>query len=82
MLKKALIKREEDEMSNYMIVRFIYPMGKLKTVVQEQTFEEQSIPHNAQLVLMGTKNFKWDLNKKGSSMQVSLYEGELICFLS
>lgn len=45
-------------------------MGTLKNLNLDQTFEQQEIPNGAKLVLLGQKSFTWDLNYKGSNIQV------------
>ncbi len=57
-------------MSTYHVIKFVYAMGTLKTLSLDQTFEQQEIPNNAQLVLLGQKSFTWDLNYKGSNIQL------------
>ena len=60
-------------MSEYHTMRFIYPMGSLRTLELEKSFAEQNIPSGVQLVLMGVKSYSWDLIKKGSQIQVSCF---------
>jgi hypothetical protein len=67
-IRELLFQREPDEMSSYHVIKFVYPMGVLKTLNLDQTFEQQDIPNNAQLVLLGQKTFTWDLNYKGSNI--------------
>ncbi len=69
-LKDLLFQREADEMSSYHVIKFVYAMGTLKTLNLEQTFEQLDIPNGAQLVLLGQKTFTWDLNYKGTNIQV------------
>lgn len=57
-------------MSTYHVIKFVYAMGSVKNLDLNQTFEEQEIPNNAQLVLLGQKTFTWDLNYKGSNIQL------------
>jgi len=69
-IRELLFQREPDEMSSYHVIKLVYPMGVLKTLNMDQTFEQQEIPNNAQLVLLGQKTFTWDLNYKGSNIQL------------
>ncbi len=62
--------REPDEMSSYHVIKLVYPMGTIKHLNLELTFDQQEIPNEAQLVLLGQKSFTWDLNYKGSNVQV------------
>ena len=45
-------------------------MGSLKNLPLDQSFEQLEIPNGAQLVLLGQKSFTWDLNYKGSNIQL------------
>ena len=45
-------------------------MGTLKSLNLDQTFEQLEIPNGAQLVLLGQKTFSWDLNYKGTNIQL------------
>lgn len=65
-----LTEKDPEEMRKYHECRLIYPMGALKQLSLDKTFAEQRVPHEAQLVLLGTKSFSWDLMKKGSNMTV------------
>jgi hypothetical protein len=67
-LRELLIQREPEEMSGYHVIRLVYPMGTLKNLNLDQTFEQQEIPNGAKLVLLGQKTFTWDLNYKGSNI--------------
>lgn len=57
-------------MASYHVIKIIYAMGTLKTLSMDQTFEESEIPNGAKLVLLGMKTFTWDLNNKGSNIQL------------
>lgn len=70
-LVEMLQKIEPTETESYHVITFIYPMGKLRQLEMAQTFEQQSIPSGAKFVLLGSRSFKWNLNKKGTSMQLS-----------
>jgi hypothetical protein len=70
-LRELLMQREPEEMSSYHVIRLVYPMGTIKNLSLDQTFDQQDIPNEAQLVLLGQKSFTWDLNYKGSNIQVS-----------
>ncbi len=55
-------------MCTYHVIKFVYAMGTLRTLDLGQSFEQQEIPNNAQLVLLGQKTFTWDLNYKGTNI--------------
>lgn len=67
-LRELLCQREPEEMTSYHVIKFIYAMGTMRTLALDQSFEQQEIPHGAQLVLLGQKTFTWDLNYKGSNI--------------
>jgi len=69
-LRELLCQREPEEMTSYHVIKFIYAMGTMRTLALDQSFEQQEIPHGAQLALLGQKTFTWDLNYKGSNIQV------------
>lgn len=69
-LRDLLYQRDAEEMSTYHVIKFVYAMGTLKNLNLDQTFEQQEIPNNAQLVLLGQKSFTWDLNYKGTNIQL------------
>jgi len=52
-LRELLSQREPDEMSTYHVIKLVYSMGTMKSLNLDQTFEQQAIPHGAQLVLLG-----------------------------
>jgi len=52
-------------MQRYHSCKLIYPMGYVRTLKLDQSFQEQEVPHGALLVLLGVKTFKWDINRKG-----------------
>ena len=60
-----------DEISSYHILKFIYPMGRIRNLSLDDTFANQSIPSGAKLVLIGKKDFFWDSAKKGRDITVS-----------
>jgi tripartite motif-containing protein 9/67 len=66
-----LTLKDPDGMQNYNESRFIYPMGRLKQINLDQTFEQQDIPDGAKLILMGQKSFTWDINNIGANIQLS-----------
>lgn len=68
---ELLTKVEPHEMNTYHVTKLLYPMGKLRKLDLGQTICEQNIPHEAQLVLIGQKDFMWDINRKGPNVQVS-----------
>ena len=39
-LRELLLQREPEEMSSYHVIKLVYPMGTLKTLILEQTFEQ------------------------------------------
>lgn len=52
-LRELLMQREPEEMSSYHVIRLVYPMGTIKNLNLDLTFEQQDIPNEAQLVLLG-----------------------------
>lgn len=72
-LLELLALKEPEEMCQYHLTRLIYPMGKLQKIDPERTIADQNIPDDAQLVLLGQKNFTWDINRKGPNVQVSAF---------
>ena len=60
-----------DEISTFHVIKFIYPMGRIKHLDLNGTFANQNIPENACLVMVGKKEFHWDPNKKGKNITVS-----------
>jgi hypothetical protein len=44
-LKDLLTAKDTEEMDSYHLVKLIYPMGTLKNLSLDQTFEQQNIPH-------------------------------------
>jgi tripartite motif-containing protein 9/67 len=69
-LRELLVEREPDEMCSYHVLKFVYAMGSLKNLPLDQSFEQLEIPNGAQLALLGQKSFTWDLNYKGSNIQL------------
>lgn len=69
-LRDLLFQREAEEMSTYHVIKIVYAMGTLKSLNLDQTFEQLQIPSGAQLVLLGQKTFSWDLNYKGTNIQL------------
>jgi hypothetical protein len=69
-IRELLHQRETEEMGSYHVVRLVYAMGSLKNLNLDQTFEQAEIPNGSVLVLLGQKTFTWDLNYKGSNIQV------------
>lgn len=69
-LRELLQLKEPEEMSSYHVIKLVYPMGTIQHLNLDQTFEQLEIPHNAQLLLLGQKSFTWDLNYKGSNIQL------------
>lgn len=67
-MTELLALKEPEEIEQYLIIKYVYPMGKLITLEAEKTFQEQNIPHGAQLILLGQKNFTWDSNFKGNTI--------------
>ena len=67
-MRDLLAQREPEEMSSYHVIRLVYPMGVLKNLNLDQTFEQQGIPYGAQLVLLRQKSFTWDLNYQGPNI--------------
>ena len=69
-IRNMLFERDPDEMSSYHVIKFVYAMGVIKTLALDQSFEQLDIPNNAQIVLLGQKTFTWDLNYKGTNIQL------------
>lgn len=67
-LRDLLMQKEPEEMASYHLIKFVYPMGTLRALSLDQTFEQQEIPNESTLVLLGQKSFTWDLNYKGSNI--------------
>ena len=65
-------------MKSYHVIKLIYPMGTLKNLNLEHTFEQQLIPNGAKLILLGQKTFTWDLNYKGPNISVLILKKILI----
>jgi hypothetical protein len=63
-----LTLKDPEGMQNYNESRFIYPMGRLRQINLDQTFEQQDIPDGAKLILMGQKSFSWDINNIGANI--------------
>lgn len=61
-----------DEIASYHIIKFIYPMGRVRQLSLTDTFANQNIPENACLVMIGRKDFHWDVTKKGRNITVSV----------
>jgi hypothetical protein len=61
----------KDEVNSYHIIKFMYPMGRMRSLSLTESFSDQSIPNNACLVLIGKKDFCWDFNRKGRNITVS-----------
>lgn len=68
-----MIEGIDAEMQQYHTRRLIYPMGVLRTLDEQHSFLEQSIPDGAKLVLMGVREYAWDTFKKGSQILVSFF---------
>lgn len=69
-LVDLLRELEPDELNVYHKFRLIYPMGRLQTIDLEKPIYKQKIPCGAQLILIGSKNLAWDINRKGPDMDV------------
>lgn len=52
-LKELLLQKDPEEMSSYHVIKFVYPMGVLRTLSLDQTFEQQEIQNGAKIVLLG-----------------------------
>lgn len=57
--KVTLLDMLEDskEISSYHIIKFIYPMGRMRSISLTDSFAQQGIPDNACLVMIGKKDF-------------------------
>ena len=69
----SLVSRmaNKDEVNSYHIIKFMYPMGRMRSLSLTESFASQYIPNNACLVLIGKKDFCWDFNRKGRNITVS-----------
>ncbi|CAI2381496.1 unnamed protein product [Moneuplotes crassus] len=57
-----------DELSCFHVIKFIYPMGRVKHLSMSDTFANQNIPEGACLVMIGKKDFHWDMAMKGRNI--------------
>lgn len=62
----------KEEVNSYHIIKFMYPMGRMRSLSLTESFAAQYIPNNACLVLIGKKDFCWDFNRKGRNITVSI----------
>ena len=46
-LRELLTQKEPDEIASYHVIKLIYPMGTLRNLNLDQTFEQQEIPSDA-----------------------------------
>jgi hypothetical protein len=46
-LRELLTQREPEEMQSYHVIRLVYPMGQLKNLNLDYTFEQCEIPNGA-----------------------------------
>ena len=46
-LRELLTQREPEEMSSYHVIRIVHPMGTLKNLNLDMTFEQAEIPNGA-----------------------------------
>jgi hypothetical protein len=46
-LRELLLQREPEEMSSYHLIKLVYPMGTLKNLNLDSTFEQSEIPSGA-----------------------------------
>ncbi len=69
-LRELLTAKEPEEMQSYYIIRLVYSMASVKSLNLDQSFEQLEIPSGATLVLLGQKTFTWDLNYKGSNINL------------
>jgi hypothetical protein len=63
---------DEEEIASYHVIKFMYPMGRMRSVSLTETFAQQNIPENACLVMIGKKDFCWDTNRRGRNITVRL----------
>jgi hypothetical protein len=54
------------------MIKVMYPMGRIKNLLLNDTFANQNVPSGAKLVLIGKKDFCWDSAKKGRDITVRL----------
>ena len=67
-MRKYLLKKDNEELSTYHKLMFIYPMGRLRKINLDKTFEQERIPANARIIMIGEKTFGWDPMHKGESI--------------
>jgi hypothetical protein len=46
-LRELLTQKDPEEMSSYHFIKIVYPMGTVKNVNMDQTFEQVEIPNGA-----------------------------------
>lgn len=61
----------KEEVNSYHIIKFMYPMGRMRSLSLTESFADQGVPNGACLVLIGKKDFCWDYNRKGRNITVS-----------
>lgn len=65
----------KEEIHSYHIIKFMYPMGRMRSLSLTESFVDQRVPNNACLILIGKKDFCWDYNRKGRN--ITLYNNKL-----
>ena len=60
-------------MESYYSTKLVYPMGHLRNLSScaDSTFLQEMIPHEARMVFVGQQSFTWDINAKGSSINLT-----------
>jgi len=57
-------------MEAYHFMKIVSPSQAMKILNIDQTFEQENVKDGATLVLLGQSSFTWDLNYKGSNIQL------------
>ena len=58
-------------MSAYQQINLIYPMGRIKTLPNDKTVESQNLKSGSQLILMGSRGWKWNQLNRSTYIQLS-----------
>ena len=68
------------EISSYHSINLVYPMGKLRILPHDQTIESQNLKSGVQLLLMGTRGWKWNTNNRSTYIQLSNEDKTAVCY--
>lgn len=61
----ALTDLDPDELGKYQSLNFIYPVGQVMTLANDQTVESYNLKSGTQLLLMGTRGWAWSSFNRG-----------------